>query len=258
MRPIVLALTALWTAAPALLRADDEAALVAAVKKFGQDKAKLKADVLTQFDKISARLMRQPGLSAAAKQSLKAKWAGEKRAFAERDELSADSDLIELALVYGVKVSNAYAPISRRYEAMTAAAQKAGDDDAAVKLLARRAKYEASALPGAREFVNGSKWNGRRYAGKGSGVPAVLVVNKLEGSVGKSFYAQDMQFVNHPAFDIRFEIDGMRVKGGSIKARQGGLRAMEFAGVVVGKTLILDTVDSNGKRLGKGRLILTR
>ena len=234
---------------------DDE--FDAAVKKFAADKAALQADAVRKLDAACARAMAKASTSASARQSLKVKWDKEKQDFLNSDQLPAGADFADLALDYGLKVSKAYKPLAARFDALVGAAQKRGDSSGAADALARRIAFEQKTLPGAKELTAGSVWVGTRYGGANP-VPARLAVKAVEGTVGSAVYAQNMAVVNHSVVEVGYELDGMAVKGGLTKVRQGGMKALKFEGVVVGNTMVLAALGSGGVRVNGAYVILTK
>jgi hypothetical protein len=237
----VLALVFFASLAPAQNRneADRESSELNRLKsQFVEEKQKARDAASAKFDALIKSVAQRTKLKPSERVSLAKKWTDEKGRFLKDEEISPEADLAGIGLQYGLKVSEKYGPLSKKYNDLINVALLRGEMKAADDLRAAKQQFEEQHLPGRRAFVRGAHWEGSRYDGRNA-VTIHLWVHELTGDVFKGRAAQNTSVGGHPVYEIQGSIDGLKVKIVSTKQIQGQARALVFDGVILGKTIFL-------------------
>src|SRR6476619_1439709 len=78
---------------------------------FVKEQEQTRQAMLDRIDDLIANIGKQREMGGSERASLIKKWKVEKERFAKSGELSANADLTELALEYGLRVSKHYGPL---------------------------------------------------------------------------------------------------------------------------------------------------
>jgi hypothetical protein len=211
--------------------------LTAAKLEFGKKKAVAKDVALKQFDRAINALNNGPG-AATVKLALIKEWEQKKLRFNQEGEWPGDEDLLGAGATYGAALSKAYVPVSAVYEKLVKAYGTVNDRDGATKIVDDKVAFEKQHFFGRERFVDGSKYRGSRYGGKDA-IPFHLNVGKMTGNVFEGTVHQNVQVVNHPVFEVKGVVEGLRVTCQTTKVVQGRAQGFSFDGYILGENLVL-------------------
>lgn len=235
--------------APAQDKIDKQIAeLENAKSRFIKDKEAAKQRVLSQFDALIQKVMKSTNVKPADRLSLADKLRDERKEFAEKEDLSENTDVLPAAWEYGVALVKRYRPVSDKFDQVMNACIKAGKTDQAENIKSDKEKFDNEHLPGRKHFRAGAVWHGTQYDGT-SGTLFHFRVIELQGSVFKARIEKNVQVGGHPIIDVRGTLDGILVDCKNLTPVQGSLPLARCEGIVLGQTLILRLVTAQRKGL---------
>jgi hypothetical protein len=211
--------------------------LTAAKLEFGKKKATAKDVALKQFDRVITGVNNGPG-AATVKVALIKEWEQKKLRFNQEGEWPGDEDLLGAGATYGTALSKAYVPVTAIYEKLVKAYGSANDRDGASKIVDDKTTFEKQHFFGRDRFVTGSKYHGSRYGGKDA-IPFHLNIGKMTGNVFEGTVHVNVQIANHPVFEVKGVVEGLRITCQTTKVVQGKAQGFTFDGYILGENAVL-------------------
>jgi hypothetical protein len=218
--------------------------------RFVEERERARTIIVRKFDAMIVDLKNAKGIREEERLGRVKKWQEEKEAFTATDELPLQADLVELGLAYGIKVSEAYAPVAQKYNDLMKQALNKKQDAWLETLRTDKAGFDNLNLPGRRQFTEGSSWFGTAFPIKegDSAKEYGWRVTDLTGDAFDGIADFDIPAAGHPVYETSGSLEGIRVRGRYDKALRGVNYDLAFEGVVLGRTLFLSARFVNSKK----------
>jgi hypothetical protein len=229
---------AAWAATCAAQEGPDKAQLEKLQKQFLSEKSRIRELTERRFDELIVELSNSSELNDQERLGRVKKWKEEKAAFFSNEQVPIDADLAVVGFEYGMKLAKAYGPLQKKFNDMMKLALLKKDDVTLESLRTEKRLFDDLHLPGRREFLEQSVWNGVVYGGKKS-TPYRIRITDVTGDAFNGVAEWDTPATGHPMYELLGSLDGIHMDGRYGKTLRGGAFKMTMEGIVLGRSMVV-------------------